>query len=85
MLSSHEFDPAVMELKVVEFLHTWPATVQVFFTFQLACVGCAFDAFHTIADAVDTYDLPRELFIPELLKHMSVQEASDATRPLEGG
>ena len=57
-LSSH--------LTAAEVMQRWPATVSVFIRHCLACVGCPFAPFETLAEIPAIYGLRSDDFIREL-------------------
>ncbi len=67
-LSSH--------LTVAEVMQRWPATVPVFIRYCLACVGCPFAPFETLAEIPAIYGLCLEDFIRDL------QQSIDSTDEL---
>jgi hybrid cluster-associated redox disulfide protein len=55
-------------------MQRWPATVPVFIRYCLACVGCPFAPFETLAEIPTIYGVPLGDFIREL------QQTIDSTR-----
>ncbi len=55
-----------IHLTVAEVMQRWPATVPVFIRYCLACVGCPFAPFETLAEIPAFYGLCLEDFIRDL-------------------
>ncbi len=55
-----------IHLTVAEVMQRWPATVPVFIRYCLACVGCPFAPFETLAEIPANFDLPLDEFMREL-------------------
>ena len=53
-------------LTAAQVMQRWPATVPVFIRYCLACVGCPFAPFETLAEIPANYDLRVDDFIREL-------------------
>lgn len=64
MASAH----SLLKSSVAELLERYPTTAAVFMQHRMACVGCAFAAFETIADAIAIYRFDRTSFVNELIK-----------------
>jgi hybrid cluster-associated redox disulfide protein len=47
-------------------IDNYPASVEVFIGFGMACVGCVFSPFHSVQDAAAVYQLDSELILDEL-------------------
>ena len=62
-----------IHLTTAEVMQRWPATVPVFIRYCLACVGCPFAPFETLAEIPAIYGLPLDDFIRDL------QQAIDST------
>jgi len=63
-------------LTAAEVMQRWPATVPVFIRHCLACVGCPFAPFETLAEIPAIYDLQLDEFMREL------QQTIDSTDEL---
>ena len=63
-------------LSVAEVMQRWPATVPVFIRHCLACVGCPFAPFETLAEIPAIYGVHLDDFMREL------QQTIDATDEL---
>ena len=53
-------------LTAAEVMQRWPATVPIFIRHCLACVGCPFAPFETLAEIPAIYGLRMDDFIREL-------------------
>jgi hybrid cluster-associated redox disulfide protein len=53
-------------LTAAEVMQRWPATVPVFIRYCLACVGCPFAPFETLAEIPAIYGLQLDEFMREL-------------------
>ena len=51
---------------VGEVMTTRPATIRVFLTFRMGCVGCPISAFHTVDDACKEHGVDRDKFLAAL-------------------
>ncbi len=60
-------------LTAAEVMQRWPATVPVFIRYCLACVGCPFAPFETLAEIPVIYGLQLEDFMRDL------QQSIDST------
>ena len=60
-------------LTAAEVMQRWPATVPVFIRYGMACVGCPFAPFETLAEIPAIYGVRLDDFIREL------QQAIDST------
>ncbi len=66
------------QLTAAEVMQRWPTTIPVFIRHCLACVGCPFAPFETLAEIPAIYGLPLDDFMREL------QQTIDSTaRPTE--
>jgi hypothetical protein len=45
----------LLRFTVAELLERWPTAAQVFIAYRLACIGCDFSAFHTLAEVKQEY------------------------------
>ncbi len=63
-------------LTAAEVMQRWPATIPVFIRYCLACVGCPFAPFETLAEIPTIYGLCLEDFIRDL------QQSIDSTDEL---
>ena len=57
----------VLDLTVNDLLQKWPAAVQVFLTFRLGCIGCVYNGFDTLREALEVQKVDEEQFINSLL------------------
>ena len=65
-------------LTAAEVMQRWPATVPVFIRHCLACVGCPFASFETLADIPAIYGLPPDDFMRELQQTIDATDESPA-------
>jgi hybrid cluster-associated redox disulfide protein len=54
------------QMTAAEVMQRWPATIPVFIRHCLACVGCPFAPFETLAEIPAIYSLRPDDFIREL-------------------
>lgn len=47
----------LVDLRVSEILRRWPASLQVFLAFRMACIGCAYSEFDTLEEAARAQDV----------------------------
>ena len=52
-----------------DLLNSCPKLAEIFNEHGMACVGCAFSRFHTVADAAWIYQLDESLLADELSRH----------------
>jgi hybrid cluster-associated redox disulfide protein len=52
--------------RVAEVMRRWPQTIHVFLRHRMACVGCSFDAFHTVAYAAEEHGVGLARLLREL-------------------
>lgn len=57
----------LLDLPVNRLLRCWPKASQAFIASQMACIGCAFDRFHTLRQALEIYGIDPDAFF-ELLQ-----------------
>ncbi len=57
----------LLSLSVAEIMARWPQSVSVFLSRRLDCVGCSMAPFETLAEVIEIYHLPQEVFLNELL------------------
>jgi hybrid cluster-associated redox disulfide protein len=56
----------LLSLTVADIMDRWPQAVPVFLAHRLDCVGCPMAPFETLAEVIDIYDLPGDVFLSEL-------------------
>ena len=66
-------------LTAAEVMQRWPATVPVFIRHCLACVGCPFAPFETLAEIPAIYGLCVDDFIHELQQSIDSTDEPTAT------
>ncbi len=66
-------------LTAAEVMQRWPATIPVFIRHCLACVGCPFAPFETLAEIPATYGLPLDDFMCEL--QQTIDSTAELTEP----
>lgn len=54
-------------MQIAEVVARWPETARVFNQNRMACVGCAFDEYCTVADAAREYGLSVDALIAVLI------------------
>lgn len=64
---------ALDDLSVAEIMSEWPATIRVFLSRRMHCVGCPISPFHTLVDAAREH----ELSVDDLIE--AVRAAIDST------
>lgn len=57
----------ILGLSISDLLERWPAAVQVFLDFHLACIGCSYSRFHTLEEALELQGINGRAFIQSLL------------------
>ncbi len=57
---------ALEQMSVDALLTRWPQATTLFLRYRMACVGCSFSAFDTLAEALHIYAIPRHVFLNEL-------------------
>jgi hybrid cluster-associated redox disulfide protein len=45
------------DLSVAGIMTRWPATIRVFITYEMRCIGCPIAIFHTLAEAAEEHRL----------------------------
>lgn len=58
------------ELPVAAIMRRWPATVDVFVSFRMACPGCPMAPFMTVRDAANAYDIPTDELMDALARRI---------------
>jgi hybrid cluster-associated redox disulfide protein len=53
---------------VAELLGQRPGAVRVFLEHEIACLGCPFNVFDTLSEALAVHHIPADLFIVDLEK-----------------
>ena len=53
-------------LLVEDVMSRWPATIRVFLSFRMGCVGCPIAGFHDIDDACREHAVDRERLLAAL-------------------
>ncbi len=66
-------------LTAAEVMQHWPATIPVFIRHCLACVGCPFAPFETLAEIPAIYGLPLDDFMCEL--QQTIDSTARSTEP----
>lgn len=64
-----------------EVVTAWPATIEVFVTLNLACIGCSFAPFCTVEETALLYHLDLEAFLTRLKRHIFVETPHDGNLP----
>lgn len=54
-------------LSVREIMNRWPATIDVFLTLHMHCVGCPVNAFNRLDEAAIEHKLPLELLATRII------------------
>lgn len=62
-----QLDDPALELDVL--INMWPMTIEVFLRYEMFCVGCIVNQFHTVAEACAVYNLDEAQFRKDL-KHV---------------
>jgi hybrid cluster-associated redox disulfide protein len=62
------------DLTIAEVMDRWPETIQIFFRYRMACVGCPIAPFETLAEVAVIYGLDLECFINELRQAVQIKE-----------
>jgi len=57
---------ALEQMSVGALLTRWPQATALFLRYRMACVGCSFSAFDTLAEALHNYAIPQHVFLHEL-------------------
>jgi len=69
MNETHSLDPReVLELTVNDLLQRWPAAFQVFLTFRLGCIGCVYNRFDTLQEALEAQEVNELDFMHSLFR-----------------
>ena len=68
-MAAPKLDDPDLELDVL--MHIWPATIGVFLSHHMLCVGCMVSPFHTVIDACQEYNLDEDAFRAELRQAVS--------------
>lgn len=55
-----------LDLQIDQLLRRWPAAAQALIKQNMACVGCSFDRFHTLDQALEIYSVDPEGFLEQL-------------------
>lgn len=63
MTSTQLDDP---NLSLEDLMAEWPETVAVFLNYDMLCVGCLVNPFHSVKDACEEYELDIDAFYQEL-------------------
>jgi len=59
-------DQALLDLPVAMLLSRWPEAARAFLDRQMACIGCQFSPFDTVAEALDIHQVSAEDFLAAL-------------------
>ena len=57
----------LLSLTVADIMDRWPESVPVFLSHKLDCVGCPMAPFETLAEVIEIYQLPEDVFLGELV------------------
>jgi hybrid cluster-associated redox disulfide protein len=66
---------------VDDIMRRWPATIRVFMSHKMRCVGCPIACFHTVDDACREHGADRERFLADLRAAITGQPASAREEP----
>lgn len=58
----------VLNLTVNDLLHRWPAAIQLFLAFRLGCIGCVYNRFDTLREALEAQEVNERDFLRSLFK-----------------
>jgi hybrid cluster-associated redox disulfide protein len=59
-------DEAWLNRPVADMLKQWPEAVRPFLDHRMACPGCPFSVFDTVAEALDIHHVPADAFIADI-------------------
>ena len=59
-------DDELLRLPIAELLARWPAVAQILLNLRMACVGCDFCGFDTVAEALEVHGLTAAAFLAQL-------------------
>ena len=66
---------------VDDIMRRWPATIRVFMSHKMRCVGCPIACFHTVDDACREHGADRERFLADRRAAITGQPASARAEP----
>lgn len=66
MALPHIPDDELLRLPITELLARWPEAVQILLDLRMACVGCDFGSFDTVAEALEVHGLTAATFLAQL-------------------
>jgi hybrid cluster-associated redox disulfide protein len=61
----------LLDIRVNEILQRWPAAIQVFLMYRMACIGCVYSRFDTLKEAIQVQGIDAEAFSKALLDTIS--------------
>lgn len=64
----------VLKLTVNDLLQRWPAAFQVFLTFRLGCIGCVYNRFDTVQEALEAQRVNESEFLRSLVETIWAHE-----------
>jgi hybrid cluster-associated redox disulfide protein len=57
---------AWLDLPVADVLDRWPATVRTFLDHRMACLGCQFNTFDTLREALAIHQVATDAFLADI-------------------
>ncbi len=77
-------DTELLQLPIALLLSRWPRAAQVLLTFRMACIGCDFSGFDTLAEALEVHGLTAQAFLEELWTAI-LSAPTSSSDPTQGG
>lgn len=75
----------LLRQKIDQLLVETPAAAEALIAHRMACIGCAFDRFHTLGQALDIYGVEPEVFLQRLTKLNEREEIDDEESKMNEG
>jgi hybrid cluster-associated redox disulfide protein len=67
---------AWLDLPVADVLDHWPATVRAFLDHRMACLGCQFNTFDTLREALAIHQVATDAFLADMQRVLGRAGAS---------
>ena len=82
-----ELHTHLLRLTVAEILDRWPVAAGAFINHRLACIGCDFSPFDTLAEALAVHHIPPQTFLNQLSDSIDASQSlpQQGDKPLSKG
>jgi hybrid cluster-associated redox disulfide protein len=78
-------DPAWLDRPVADLLKQWPGAVRAFLDHRMACPGCPFSVFDTLAEALAIHHVPIDAFTTDVERAIGRAVGSPSGKPSPQG